>query len=83
MTTLLEIVKKLPPQLVASRPRLQLTIAWAHILLQRTGADRAALKRFEAAVDVADLRQRPAQTCGPRRTSYERSPRYSPTEPRT
>ena len=59
MTTLLGIVKKLPPQLVASRPRLQLTIAWAHILLQHTEATTAALKRFEAALDHADLSDNP------------------------
>jgi serine/threonine-protein kinase PknK len=55
MTTLLAIVKKLPPQLVVSRARLQLTIAWANILLQRRAPTYAALNRFEAAMDHADL----------------------------
>jgi ATP/maltotriose-dependent transcriptional regulator MalT len=55
MTTLLGIVKKLPPQLVVSRARLQLTIAWANILLQRRAPTYAALNRFEAAMDHADL----------------------------
>jgi len=55
MTTLLAIVKKLPPQLVVSRARLQLTIAWANNLLQRRAPTYAALNRFEAAVDRADL----------------------------
>ncbi len=55
MTTLLGIVKKLPPQLVVSRARLQLTIAWANILLQRPVPTYAALNRFEAAIDHADL----------------------------
>ena len=55
MTTLLAIVKKLPPQLVVSRPRLQLTIAWANNLLQRGAPTYAALNRFESAVDRADL----------------------------
>ncbi|HSS23018.1 MAG TPA: protein kinase, partial [Mycobacterium sp.] len=55
MTTLLGIVKKLPPQLVVSRARLQLTIAWANILLQRPAPTNAALNRFEAAIDHADL----------------------------
>jgi serine/threonine-protein kinase PknK len=55
MTTLLEIVKKLPPHLVISRARLQLTIAWANMLLQRQVAMHAALNRFEAAIDHADL----------------------------
>ena len=55
MTTLLEIVKKLPPRLVASRARLQLAIAWANMLLQRQAPANAALNRFEAALDSADL----------------------------
>ena len=55
MTTLLGIIKKLPPQLVASRPRLQLNLGWAHILLQHTAATNAALNRFEAAVGRAEL----------------------------
>src|SRR6478672_1076386 len=50
MTTLLGIIKKLPTQLVTSRPRLQLNLGWAHILLQHTAATNAALNRFEAAV---------------------------------
>src|SRR5271155_78197 len=54
MTTLLGIVEKLPPRLVISRAQLQLTIAWANILLQRA-APAAALKSFEAALDRADL----------------------------
>jgi ATP/maltotriose-dependent transcriptional regulator MalT len=55
MTTLLGIVKKLPPQIVASRARLQLTIAWANLLLQRQGPRQAAVNRFEASVANADL----------------------------
>jgi ATP/maltotriose-dependent transcriptional regulator MalT len=55
MTTLLGIVKKLPPQLVVSRARLQLTVAWANILLQRLAPAAAALKSFEVALDRADL----------------------------
>ncbi|MFL6085696.1 MAG: protein kinase domain-containing protein [Mycobacterium sp.] len=55
MTTLLGIINKLPSQLVASRPRLQLTLGWAHILLQHTAATNAALNRFEAAVGRAEL----------------------------
>ena len=54
MTTLLGIVEKLPPQLVVSRARLQLTIAWANILLQRATPADAALNRFDAAVDRED-----------------------------
>jgi serine/threonine-protein kinase PknK len=55
MTTLLGIVNKLPSQLVASRPRLQLTLGWAHILLQHTAATNTALNRFETAVGRAEL----------------------------
>ena len=55
MTTLLGIVKKLPPQLVVSRARLQLIIAWAHILLQHSVPADAALNRFEAALGRANV----------------------------
>jgi len=55
MTTLLGIVKKLPPALVVSRARLQLVIAWANILLQRSVPAAGALNRFEAALGRADL----------------------------
>jgi ATP/maltotriose-dependent transcriptional regulator MalT len=55
MTTLLAIVKKLPPRLVVSRARLQLTIVWANMLLQRAAPAAAALKSFQAALDRADL----------------------------
>jgi serine/threonine-protein kinase PknK len=57
MTVLLGIVKKLPPQLVASRVRLQLTIAWANLLLQRHGPMQAAVNRFEAGMANADLEE--------------------------
>jgi serine/threonine-protein kinase PknK len=55
MTTLLRIVKKLPPRMVASRARLQLSIVWANMLLQRLAPAAAALKSFEVALDRADL----------------------------
>src|SRR6201993_4913834 len=55
MTTLLGIVKKLPPRLVVSRAPLQRTIAWANILLQRPASTSAALKCFETALDRADV----------------------------
>jgi len=57
MTTLLGIVNKLPPQIVASRARLQLTIAWANLLLQRQGPMQAAVNRFEASMTNADLEE--------------------------
>jgi serine/threonine-protein kinase PknK len=55
MTTFLEIAKKLPPQLLISRPRLPLAIAWANMLLQRRAPADTALSRFEVALDTADL----------------------------
>jgi serine/threonine-protein kinase PknK len=55
MTTLLGIINKLPSPLVTSRPRVQLNLGWAHILLQHTAAANAALNRFEAAVGRAEL----------------------------
>ncbi|MGO9508117.1 MAG: protein kinase domain-containing protein [Mycobacterium sp.] len=55
MTTLIGIVEKLPPQSVVSRARLQLTMAWANILLQRPAPAYAALRRFDAAIDHTDL----------------------------
>ena len=57
MTTLLGIVQKLPPQIVASRARLQLTIAWANLLLQRQGPMQAAVNRFQASMTNADLEE--------------------------
>jgi len=55
MTTLLEIIKKLPSHLLVSRARVQLAIAWANMLLQRTAPADDALDRFEAALDSTDL----------------------------
>ena len=55
MTTLLQIVKKLPPPLLVSRARLQLAIAWANILLQRTTPADAALTCFAAALQSAEV----------------------------
>ncbi|OJZ63321.1 hypothetical protein BRW65_29930 [Mycobacterium paraffinicum] len=55
MTTFLGIVEKLPPQLVVSRPLLQLATAWANILLHRSEATETALERFAAALSKADL----------------------------
>ncbi len=55
MTTFLGIVEKLPPQLVGSRPLLQLSMAWANILLTRREAADAALDRFAAAMSRSDL----------------------------
>jgi serine/threonine-protein kinase PknK len=59
MTTLLGIVNKLPPQIVASRARLQLTIAWANLLLQRQGPMQAAVSRFKTSMTKADLEEIP------------------------
>ncbi|MEB3022136.1 serine/threonine-protein kinase [[Mycobacterium] crassicus] len=55
MATFLGIIAKLPPRLVVTRARLQLTIAWANMLLQRPVPFSAALKRFKAALDHENL----------------------------
>jgi serine/threonine-protein kinase PknK len=49
MGTLLALVSKLPPHIVALSPRLQVTIAFANSLLQRPAATHAALATFESA----------------------------------
>lgn len=46
MTTLLEIVKKLPSKLIAHRPAVQIMVAWANILLQRPQPAHAAINRI-------------------------------------
>ncbi|MGX7729902.1 protein kinase domain-containing protein [Rhodococcus sp. 2H158] len=43
MTTLLALVAKLPPRVVAAHPQLQMTVAWANALLQRADQARVAL----------------------------------------
>lgn len=55
MTTLLGILGKLPPRMVAARPRLQLELAWSTMLLHRRTRSRQALSRFHAALDEATL----------------------------
>jgi serine/threonine-protein kinase PknK len=49
------LISKLPPHLVARSPRLQLTIAWANMLLQRPGDARAALEAVESATEKRAL----------------------------
>lgn len=65
MTTLLGILAKLPASAIASRPRIQLWIAWVNLVLRRPSTPAAvALARFTAALDqsssseaeIADLR---------------------------
>ncbi|HEX3284734.1 MAG TPA: AAA family ATPase, partial [Mycobacterium sp.] len=55
MSTLLALVSKLPPHIVAVSPRLQLCIAWANMLLQRPTLANAALDAFESAVENRSL----------------------------
>ncbi len=66
MTTLLGILAKLPASAIASRPRIQLWIAWVNLVLRRPSTPAAvALARFTAALDqsssseaeIADLRR--------------------------
>ncbi|WP_345352993.1 protein kinase domain-containing protein [Rhodococcus olei] len=51
MSTLLGFVAKLPPHIVVSRPRLQLAVAWANILLHRAEPTRRALDLVESTLD--------------------------------
>ena len=55
MSTFLALVPKLPPRIVALSPRLQLTIAWANMLLQRPAGAYAALNAFESAAEKGAL----------------------------
>jgi serine/threonine-protein kinase PknK len=55
MSTLLALVSKLPPHIVALSPRLQLCVGWANMLLQRPTLARAALDAFESAVEKRSL----------------------------
>jgi serine/threonine-protein kinase PknK len=55
MSTLLALVSKLPPHIVALSPRLQLCVGWADMLLQRPTRARAALDAFESAVEKRSL----------------------------
>ncbi len=55
MSTLLALVSKLPPNIVELSPRLQLTMVWANVLLQRPAATRAAMDAFESAVQKRAL----------------------------
>ena len=73
MTTLLAIVKKLPPQLVVSRARLQLTIAWANMLLQRLAPAAAALKSLRGGAGSCRPHRRDAggSECRSRRACAE------------
>ena len=55
MSTFLALVAKLPPHIVALSPRLQLTLAWANMLLQRPAAAFAALNAFGSASEKRGL----------------------------
>jgi len=50
-STLLALVSKLPSDVAARSPRLQLMAAWASMLLQRPAAAFAALDAFESAAE--------------------------------
>ncbi|MEV6324453.1 protein kinase [Nocardia sp. NPDC051787] len=53
MATFLGLVKKLPAAITVADPRLQLSVAWANISLQRPAAIRTALDRVDAALATA------------------------------
>ncbi|WP_040794917.1 serine/threonine-protein kinase [Nocardia higoensis] len=55
ITTLLGLVAKLPSDLVALRPRLQLDLAWANLAVHRGAAVIAALDLVDAALADGDL----------------------------
>jgi serine/threonine-protein kinase PknK len=46
MATLMALVAKLPPELVADRPRLQTTLGWMNVLLQRSGQALQAVEQL-------------------------------------
>jgi serine/threonine-protein kinase PknK len=50
MSTVLAMVSKLPAHIVARSPRLQLTVVWANVSLQRPAAAAAAMAGFESAM---------------------------------
>ncbi|MEV5834256.1 protein kinase [Nocardia sp. NPDC052112] len=53
MATFLGLVKKLPTEITVADPRLQLSVAWANVSLQRPVATRTALDRVDAALETA------------------------------
>ncbi len=68
MATLLGLIGKLPPAIVAARPRLQLATAWAEILMHHAGSAEHLLELVETALEtststpaeIADLRREAA-----------------------
>ncbi|MGW5105919.1 protein kinase domain-containing protein [Nocardia sp. NPDC004123] len=55
MSTLLNILAKLPQDKMAASPRLQLALAWADALLQRTSEARTVLSRLQLLLDGETL----------------------------
>ena len=55
MTTLLGLVGKLPQDLVAGRPRLQLAVAWANILVHRAVPANRALDLVDSLLERGTL----------------------------
>ncbi|MFC9786602.1 protein kinase [Rhodococcus sp. NPDC127528] len=55
LATLLGLAGKLPPTLAATRPRLQLSVAWSNALLQRLAPTRTALELVDATLDRSGL----------------------------
>ncbi|TQF74037.1 protein kinase [Rhodococcus spelaei] len=72
LATLLGLVGKLPPAVAATRPRLQLAVAWSNALLQRVAPAETALDLVDAtledggltAVEIGDLRTEAAVVKG-------------------
>jgi ATP/maltotriose-dependent transcriptional regulator MalT/serine/threonine protein kinase len=55
MATLIGLVSKLPPAAVQSRPRLQLALAWANIVLHRIPAAEQALGLVDSTLGTSSL----------------------------
>lgn len=79
MSTLLGLVAKLPPRLVASSARLQLTLAWAHCELQRVRPAQAALDRAYSLIERDATIGPRLPICGSRPTSFRVTSQYSRT----
>jgi serine/threonine-protein kinase/serine/threonine-protein kinase PknK len=52
MSTLIGLAAKLPTQLADDRPRLQVDLAWANVVLHRLAAVEDALRLAEAGIDL-------------------------------
>lgn len=61
LATLIGLVDKLPATSAASRPRLQLALAWANVLLRRPAQTHTALRLITEAETKSELEQETSQ----------------------